>query len=186
MVNDPQQALPVQTLEYQLPGEAAATPWAGVVRVVGWAAAAVAVAHLGSGASATAFEWATAQAGFSFDASFYWINTVIDAAAYLPVLVGGIACARHRRYGWRLLTGALWVVLAVKAVLVLLSTSMILIDSLPPNWSPSVRAAMVASNLSSHFDDAVPAALMLWLLRRPGARQLFASPRPAPWAPEQN
>lgn len=166
------QPVPVQALEYQLPADAAAGPWAHVVRAVGWTAAALSVAHVAAGTSGVAFQWG--GNGFArFD--FYWVGSGLDGLLHVPALVGGVACARLRPYAWRLLSIALWVVLGSKALLIVLSAISILSFRMP--WGPPVRAALFGQNVFSILGAAVPVVFMIWLLRRPGARQLFDVPQ---------
>jgi hypothetical protein len=175
--------LPVQPLEYQLPAEAAASPWATVVRAVGWTAAALAAAHLASALASTAF-WLGRRGQLS--GSFLWFGGVVTSLFYVPVLIGGLACARLRPHGWKVLTYGLLVVLGTRAILLLLAPVSLLIDRSPSNWGALTAVGRMGQSVFSILADAVPLVFMVWVMRRPGVRQQFDVPRQIPWAPEVN
>ena len=141
-MSDPQ-PVPVQTLEYQLPADGAAGPWAAMVRAAGWAAAAMSVAHLASGTCVVAFQWAAMSRSVSFDN--FWILGALDGLVHVPALVGGIACARLKPYGGRLLRVGLWAALASKALLILLGAVSVASGSFP--WGMTARVALVGQNV---------------------------------------
>lgn len=171
--SDPQPVL-VQTLEYQLPADAAASPWATVVRAVGWTAAGLSAAKLAAGLSVVAFWWGL-RGSLGFDV--FWVARTATGLLYLPALIGGIACARLRPHGWKLLTYSLWVLLGTKALLALMAMVSVWLDRWPSNFGVWGKVGQAGGAMSSIAGDAVPLVLLLWVLRRPGVRQLFDGPQ---------
>lgn len=176
-MNHPQ-PVAARALEYQPPSDAAANPWVTVVRAVGWVAAAMSVAHLAAAACATVFEWQINGGNVSLDS--YWTHSAIDGLLHVPALIGGVACARLRPYGWRLLVVALWVVLGSKGLLMGLSAASLTFGGFPASWVTPARAALIGQSVFALLGTAVPVGLMIWVLRRPAVRLVFDVPQQSP------
>lgn len=173
--------LPVHALAYQLPADAAAGPWAVVARGVGWAAAALAAAQLAAALFGLAF-WA-GMSGRGVSVAGAWLMASGVNLLHAPVLIGGVACARLRPYGWKLLTYSLWVVLGAKALLLLLLPIMGRLRGAP--WGIWGMVGQIGQTAFSTVGTAVPILLFLWILRQPGVRQLFTTAEHLSWVPEQ-
>ena len=174
-MTDDQQVAPLPALAYQPPAEAAINPWFAVVRGIGVAAAALTSAHIGAAVSSLLFfvELRSRQTIVGYGP--WQILGTCEALLYLPLLIGGIACARPRASTWKLLTYTMAGLLGLKLLFLAVSlVGAVFQSSLPFGFLG--KMAMVGQGVFNTAEDAVPLALMLWLLRLRAIRDVFESP----------
>jgi hypothetical protein len=172
-MTDGQQAVPVAALAYQPPIEAAGDAWAQVLRMVGWAAIAIAAAKLGSAACSFGVRWASgARPGIDFAGATLALNFV----SYAPVLAGGLGCTRLRPWARKFLTYSLAGAMAVHAILAL--TTIVLVSTTGfTRGALGLRASTVGQNAFNAVGATAPLVFLIWLLRRPPVRRVFGVAR---------
>ena len=167
--------VPVQPLGYQLRSDSRADPWATVVRMVAWAAAAYAGATLFGAVFSVLFRWSMSQRGATvWDPQFVLLT--LGKMFYVPVLVAAMACARLRRGGWAWLKNGLLILLVIQIAVLLGGGVLIMTTSPFRRFGTLPSVGLVGQNFFAIAANTVPLGLMYGLLTRPGARAVFATP----------
>jgi hypothetical protein len=176
-----QQPQPVQTLEY---AQQTATPWAAVVRVLGWFAIAWGAARLLplavdlllmlGGMSWSLDDWYFGPTGEVLYSGLHLFDRVIGAL----LLVAGVGTLRFRRWAWPVYVIAIVTVVGTAVLLQIVSAIVLVFGPFPLGGPILALLYSLSWGLDRVILTAGAGALVLFLLTRPEVRGLFDTVAP--------